>query len=123
MGAESAEPDLTCNLLTDAKNINPVLVSPDPNDLNPSLKVQGDAAEGSIPRYLITFTDPSGTERVCRATADEQYPRTNPTSHAVAYRHRFRYSLAVLAECWWRSSPPSSPSCASATTIRSKDPQ
>ena len=34
---------------------------------------------------------------VCRATADEKYPRVNPTDHAVAYRHRFRDSVAVLS--------------------------
>jgi ABC-type multidrug transport system ATPase subunit/ABC-type multidrug transport system permease subunit len=96
-GNKNPIPDLTCKLDEEGKNTNPALISPDPNDLNPSLNVQGDAAEGTIPRYLITFTDPSGTERVCRATADEQYPRGNPTSHAVAYRHRFRFSLAVLS--------------------------
>jgi hypothetical protein len=96
-GAKNPVPDMTCKLDEEGKNTNPVLVSPDPNDLNPSLNVQGDSAEGTIPRYLITFTDPSGNERVCRASADEQYPRTNPTSHAVAYRHRFSYSLAVLS--------------------------
>jgi ABC-type multidrug transport system ATPase subunit/ABC-type multidrug transport system permease subunit len=96
-GNKNPVPDLTCKLDEEGKNTNPALISPDPNDLNPSLNVQGDAAEGTIPRYLINFTDPSGTERVCRATKDEQYPRANPTAHAVAYRHRFSYSLAVLS--------------------------
>ena len=68
----------------------------DPADANPSLNIQGDAAEGDIPRYLITFIDADGAERTCRASADEQYPRINPTAHAVAYRHRFLDSLAVL---------------------------
>jgi len=58
--------------------------------------VRGDAAEETIPRHLLNLTDPNGTERVCRATKDEQYPQVNPTAHAVAYRHRFRTSLAVL---------------------------
>ena len=69
----------------------------DPADINPSYNVQGDAAEGSIPRYLIAFTDAAGTEHVCRASKDEQYPRTNPISHAVSYRHKFLDSLVVLA--------------------------
>jgi ABC-type multidrug transport system ATPase subunit len=68
----------------------------DPADINPSLNVQGDAAEGSIPAYLITFTDASGNDHTCRATAQEQFPRLNPTAHAVAYRHRFSDSVAVL---------------------------
>ncbi len=89
-------PDRTCNLNAENQPVNPVLVSPDPDDMNPSLHVRGDAAEETIPRYLINFTDPNGTERVCRATKDEQYPQVNPTAHAVAYRHRFRTSLAVL---------------------------
>ena len=98
-GQNEPVPDMTCNLFSesDNKNVNPVLISPDPNDLNPSLNIKGDAAEGSIPRYLITFTDPNGSERVCRASAGEQYPRVNPTDHAVAYRHRFRDSMAVLS--------------------------
>jgi ABC-type multidrug transport system permease subunit len=96
-GQNQPVPDMTCGLNAENKNVNPVLISPDPNDLNPSLNIQGDAAEGSIPRYLISFTDPGGSERVCRASADEQYPRVNPTDHAVAYRHRFRDSSAVLS--------------------------
>jgi ABC-type multidrug transport system ATPase subunit/pSer/pThr/pTyr-binding forkhead associated (FHA) protein/ABC-type multidrug transport system permease subunit len=96
-GAKNPVPDMTCKLDEEGKNVNPALISPDPNDQNPSLNVQGDSAEGSIPRYLINFTDPSGTERVCRASADEQYPRVNPTAHAVAYRHAFSFSLAVLS--------------------------
>ena len=60
-GDKNPVPDLTCKLDEEGKNTNPALISPDPNDLNPSLNVQGDAAEGTIPRYLINFTDPSGT--------------------------------------------------------------
>jgi ABC-type multidrug transport system ATPase subunit len=68
----------------------------DPSDINPSLKVMGDAAETSIPAYLITFTDPSGTEHTCRASEHEQYPRLNPVSYAVPYRLRFVESVSVL---------------------------
>ncbi|MFZ1086762.1 MAG: FHA domain-containing protein [Terracidiphilus sp.] len=96
-GGDKPVPDMTCALDKEGKNTNPVLVSPDPNDLNPSLNVQGDTAEGTFPRYVINFTDPSGSERVCRATADEGYPRVNPTARAEAYRHSFRFSLAVLS--------------------------
>jgi hypothetical protein len=68
-----------------------------PADANPSLNVLGDTAETSLPAYLITFTDAGGTEHTCRASAQEQYPRVNPTAHAVAYRRPFLYSMAVLA--------------------------
>jgi hypothetical protein len=66
------------------------------DDLNPSLHIQGDPAENSIPAYLITFTDPVGTKHTCRASADEQYPHYGPVYHAVSHRHSFRYSVAVL---------------------------
>jgi ABC-type multidrug transport system ATPase subunit/ABC-type multidrug transport system permease subunit len=66
------------------------------DDLNPSLHIQGDPAENSIPAYLITFIDPAGTRHTCRATADEQYPRIGPIDYAISNRHRFRETLAVL---------------------------
>jgi ABC-type multidrug transport system ATPase subunit/ABC-type multidrug transport system permease subunit len=66
------------------------------DDLNPSLHVQGDPAEGSIPHYLISFIDPAGTRHTCRASADEHYPRISPINHAVNNRHRFRDSVAVM---------------------------
>jgi hypothetical protein len=69
----------------------------DPDDLNPSLHIQGDPAEGSIPAYLITFTDAGGVKHTCRASANEQYPHYGPTAHAVANRHSFRDSMGVLA--------------------------
>jgi len=67
-----------------------------PDDLNPSLHILGDPAEGSIPAYLITFTDPTGIKHTCRASADEQYPHYGPVAHAVSHRNSFRDSLAVL---------------------------
>jgi ABC-type multidrug transport system ATPase subunit/ABC-type multidrug transport system permease subunit len=57
----------------------------------------GDAAENSIPHYLITFTDDKGKEQTCRASANQSYPPANPTAFAFPYRHRFRDSMAVLA--------------------------
>jgi hypothetical protein len=69
----------------------------DPADLNPSLHIQGDPAEGSIHRYIITFTDVGGTRHTCRASADEQYPHLNPVAHATSHRHSFRDSFSVLA--------------------------
>ena len=95
-GQNQPQPDLTCTVPTPPPDRSQSLVIVDPNDSNPSLNVKGDAAEGSVPRYLINFTDASGAERVCRATADEKFPRVNPTAHAVAYRHRFLDSMAVL---------------------------
>jgi hypothetical protein len=71
-------------------------MSYNPDDINPSLHITADAAEGSIPAYLITFTDPFGTKHTCRASADEQYPHYGPIAHAVSHRHRFSYSLGVL---------------------------
>ena len=71
-------------------------ISYNPDDLNPSLHIPADPAEGSIPAYLITFTDPLGTRHTCRASADEQYPHYGPVAHAVSHRHRFRDSVAVL---------------------------
>ena len=67
-----------------------------PDDINPSLHIQADPAEGSIPAYLITFTDPLGTKHTCRASADEHYPHYGPVAHAVSHRHRFSDSVAVL---------------------------
>jgi hypothetical protein len=67
-----------------------------PDDINPSLHIQADPAEGSIPAYLITFTDPFGTKHTCRASADEQYPHYGPVAQAVSHRHRFSDSVAVL---------------------------
>jgi hypothetical protein len=64
--------------------------------LKPSQYIHGDPAEGNIPRYLITFTDPFGIHHTCRASADEQYPHYGPIAHAVSFRHRFRYSMGVL---------------------------
>jgi ABC-type multidrug transport system permease subunit len=111
-GAMQQIPDLTCNIdppqvpaaslphvapassLTLGSPLPPG--PPNPADANPSLNVLGDAAETSIPAYLITFTDAAGTEHVCRASAQEQYPRVNPTAHAVAYRSPFLHSMAVL---------------------------
>jgi ABC-type multidrug transport system ATPase subunit len=65
-------------------------------DFNPSLHVEADAAEMTIPAYLIEFTDPSGTDHICRASAQEQYPHLNPISHAYPNRHKFFDSLAIL---------------------------
>ncbi|MGA3370345.1 MAG: FHA domain-containing protein [Terracidiphilus sp.] len=111
-GGDNPVPDPTCNVTLPQAPAGSQPAAPaaiptpsmaalppgvDPADINPSYNVQGDAAEGSIPRYLIAFTDAAGTEHVCRASKDEQYPRTNPISHAVSYRHKFLDSLVVLA--------------------------
>ncbi len=116
-GGDNPTPDLTCNITMPQPPAGsqpaamPTQPAPsmasmppgssmppgiDPAEINPSYDVKGDSAEGSIPRYLITFTDAAGTEHVCRASAQEQYPRTNPISHAVSYRHKFLDSMAVL---------------------------
>jgi hypothetical protein len=104
-GGKQPVPDLTCKIPLDhippgalpsgAQGLPPG-VQMDAKNLNPSLNVLGDAAEGSIPAYLITFTDPAGAVHTCRASANQQYPPTNPTDHAIPYRHSFRDSMAVL---------------------------
>ncbi|MGD0799753.1 MAG: FHA domain-containing protein [Terracidiphilus sp.] len=92
-GGTKPMPDYTCAV----EPPHNVVASPDPTDSNPSLNIQGDAAEGNIPGYLITFTDGNGTEHTCRAYDGEQYPHFNPTAHAVKNRHSFIESLAVMA--------------------------
>jgi ABC-type multidrug transport system permease subunit len=97
---ENKSIDSNCNL--DQKQ----MIGPSPMPAgygdNPSLNIHGqstistDLAENNFPAYLITFTDAQGKVHTCRAAADEQYPRTNPSAHAVANRHRFSDSVAVL---------------------------
>jgi len=63
----------------------------------PAEHFKGDPAEGNIPHYLITFTDPFGKKHTCRVpAADEHYPYYGPVAYAVSFRHRFRESLSVL---------------------------
>jgi len=76
----------------------------------------------TIPAYLIEFTDPSGTDHICRASAQEQYPHLNPISHAYPNRHKFFDSLAILGRCWRRWWRWSLASCAAGTKIRSETP-
>ncbi len=54
-----------------------------------------DPAENSIPNYLITWTE-SGSRQACRAAPGQTIARLDPAAHAVANRHSFRYSMAVL---------------------------
>jgi ABC-type multidrug transport system ATPase subunit/predicted component of type VI protein secretion system/ABC-type multidrug transport system permease subunit len=67
-----------------------------PNDINPSQNIPADAAENSIPAYLITFTDPAGNKHTCRASADEHYPHYGPVAFAVSFRHSFSDTVAIL---------------------------
>ncbi|MGA2890114.1 MAG: FHA domain-containing protein [Terracidiphilus sp.] len=91
------------NCFLDQKQIIGPSPLPVGNGDNPSYDLKGkpgistDLAENNFPAYLITFTDAQGKEHTCRAWADEQYPRINPTAHAFKYRHPFPVSLAVLA--------------------------
>ena len=66
-------------------------------DIYPSLHIDADAAEMTVPAYLIEFTDPTGVDHTCRASAQEQYPHLNPISHAITNRHRFADSIAVIS--------------------------
>ena len=97
-GAKKPQPDLSCASAPDtARAGNPPPGAIDPRNIHPSLDILGDAAESSIPNYIITFTGADGVEHTCRASAGEGYPATNPTAHAVPYRHRLHDSMAALA--------------------------
>ncbi|HKF45988.1 MAG TPA: FHA domain-containing protein [Terracidiphilus sp.] len=66
-----------------------------------SLTIMGDAAEVAIPNYVITAKGPSGKEETCRASAKQAYPVSNPTSHAVRFRHTFGTSIMVLCSMFF----------------------
>jgi hypothetical protein len=57
----------------------------------------GDAAENSIPRYILTATGDNGKEQTCRATENQTFVKDATTTHSVGFRHSFRDSMAVLA--------------------------
>lgn len=97
-GASRPMPDYSCNIEPEkppASSEPQILTASQP--YNPSLGIQGDMAENSIPNYLISFDDVNGSAHTCRALADEAYPPANPTAHAARNRPSFRDSLAVLA--------------------------
>jgi ABC-type multidrug transport system ATPase subunit/pSer/pThr/pTyr-binding forkhead associated (FHA) protein/ABC-type multidrug transport system permease subunit len=106
-GIPKPAPDVTCTLEPDkttpaaaqaALPPNPALAML-PNGgqgLPPWMAIVGDAAEGNIPSYILTAKDSTGTEQTCRSAAGGQYPSVHPTAHAVAFRHSFRDSMAVL---------------------------
>ncbi len=58
--------------------------------------LDGDAAELTIPNYLITWKDKDG-EHTARAYKDEQKSYEDRTYKAIDFRHKFRDSLLVLA--------------------------
>jgi ABC-type multidrug transport system ATPase subunit/ABC-type multidrug transport system permease subunit len=90
-------PDLTCALNPDdlpAGSLPPSVAGP--LALNPSLAIQGDAAEMSIPAYVIEFTDAHNKQHLCRATAEEGFPLGAPTVNAEKNRHSFGASFSVL---------------------------
>ncbi|MGH7735889.1 MAG: hypothetical protein ACREOE_19880 [Gemmatimonadales bacterium] len=55
-----------------------------------------DAAEGSIPRYVITGKGADGKQETCRASAKQVDSKETPATHAVENRHTFGVSLTVL---------------------------
>jgi len=61
-----------------------------------SLTIVSDAAEGSIPRYVISGKDPDGKPETCRASAKQVNTVENPATHAVNNRHSFRTSIGIL---------------------------
>ena len=102
-GKPRALPDLTCTLETDqlemalrASSSAPPAQNKVPTQINTALDIVGDAAEGSIPRFVIAATDPKGVDQTCRAPAGQSYPRVKPVAHAIANRHSFRTSIMVL---------------------------
>ena len=96
-------PDLSCNLEADqtelslrASSTSPSVENDVPAQINPSLNIVGDVAEGSIPRFVIAAKDAKGTEQTCRAPAGQSYSRVKPAAHAIANRHTFGTSIMVL---------------------------
>jgi ABC-type multidrug transport system permease subunit len=97
-GPKQTLPDLTCTaVVDDQRDALRKQKSGAPGKANPEPSIQGDTAETSIPEYVLTFNDPSGTEQTCRAYADQGYPLANPTAHAVSNRYKIRDSVTVLA--------------------------
>ncbi|HEY2861189.1 MAG TPA: FHA domain-containing protein [Terracidiphilus sp.] len=61
-----------------------------------SLAIVSDAAEATIPKYVIVARDANGHDETCRAVADQSYPLANPTAFAVSNRHTIRYCMSIL---------------------------
>jgi hypothetical protein len=98
-GSLKPTPDITCTLgaaLPTENRAPAASQGANPYSVNPSLNIMGDAAEVSIPNYILTAKDATGTEQTCRASADESFSRGNSTAHAVHYRRPFLDSMAVL---------------------------
>jgi ABC-type multidrug transport system ATPase subunit len=98
-------PDITCKLDTGplpagvaASQLPPGMLAgrPPGAPTSASLAIVGDAAEGTIPKYVIVAKDPSGVDQTCRAVADQSYPLANPTAFAVSNRHSVRDSMSIL---------------------------
>lgn len=103
-------PDITCSLpdfnpgMPTATPANPgagpqmpAVTGPQMPAVPPGLLLVSDAAEGTIPKYILTAKDPQGDEQTCRAASAQSYPRQSPTSFAVSNRQSFRDSVSVLA--------------------------
>lgn len=61
-----------------------------------SLNIMSDAAEVSIPRYVITAKGADGKEQTCRASAKQVNSLESPVARAVKNRHSFGTSISVL---------------------------
>jgi ABC transport system ATP-binding/permease protein len=66
-------------------------------DGKPHTVLCSDAAEISIPRYLIVWKDPDGARHVSRAYEGEAKTINGERFQAIGFRHSFRTSLLVLA--------------------------
>jgi len=96
-GGPKPIPDLTCSLNLDDLPVGSLPPSvAGPLALNPSLAIQGDAAEMSVPAYVIEFTDAHNKQHLCRATAEEGFPLGAPIVNAEKNRHSFGTSFSVL---------------------------
>jgi len=76
--------------------VRDLVVDPVNGAINPSVGILSDAAEMSVPKYIIEFTDAKNTQYVCRASADEGFPLGTPIYRAESNRHSFGESMAVL---------------------------
>ena len=60
----------------------------------PRLAPLSDIAQHSIPSYVIAVHDSKGDR--LRPALESEYPDKDPATNAVKFRHRYRYSMAVL---------------------------
>jgi hypothetical protein len=95
-------PDVTCTLGVVAPALpgkpiaGPAIVGATAPGPPSSLSIVSDAAEGSVPKYVITAKNADGDEETCRAAKGQGFPLEHPTAYALKNRRPFGQSMAVL---------------------------